>query len=429
MKNEKFDKQFILKHKNIDVLKFSFNDTFEIDNIIDIYTKEHIPLGISTEKDCFLKSFQKWWIHRGIPASRDKLQEGLALLNLETVSELLGRSYGVSLSDHYWIKPVNQNLEWDNINYYKNSFSDDVGKALFDNKKKYDSIEDAKLNSPDNSSDGNLRKKWIINNGIRYLIKGGDMFSPQESFNEVIAAELMNRLNINHAEYSVLHDEEKHVFYSKTPNFTTETFELINANQIISYFTPPQKKENPYDWFIFCCEQKGIKKDLFEKDLVQMFFIDYIIGNKDRHYRNFGFIRNSETLEWIGLAPVYDSGNSLFEGLADLDLTNTYFTDSKNIPSKPFAFNHAEQIKLLPIKKYCSELQFNNLKDFPNWVFDFLKQNYRLTDKRKELICQKLEERINEAKRLLTIEFTQNKSNQFPSPSPKSKSDNFGRGQ
>ena len=113
--------------------------------IIDIYTKEHIPLGISTKNDNFLKSFQNWWIHRGIPASRDKLQEGLALLNLETVSELLGKSYGVSLSDHYWIKPINQNLEWDNINYYKNSFSDDVGKALFDNIKKYDSIESAKL--------------------------------------------------------------------------------------------------------------------------------------------------------------------------------------------------------------------------------------------------------------------------------------------
>ena len=136
MKNENSDKQFILKHKNIDVLKFSFNDAFEIDNIIDIYKKEHIPLGISTENDNFLKSFQNWWIHRGIPASRDKLQEGLALLNLETVSELLGKSYGVSLSDHYWIKPINQNLEWDNINYYKNSFSDDVGKALFDNIKK-----------------------------------------------------------------------------------------------------------------------------------------------------------------------------------------------------------------------------------------------------------------------------------------------------
>ena len=35
MKNENSDKQFILKHKNIDVLKFSFNDAFEIDNIID----------------------------------------------------------------------------------------------------------------------------------------------------------------------------------------------------------------------------------------------------------------------------------------------------------------------------------------------------------------------------------------------------------
>ena len=39
-----------------------------------------------------------------------------------------------------------------------------------------------------------------------------------------------------------------------------------------------------------------------------MFLVDFIIANKDRHYRNFGFLRNSETLEWIGLAPVYDSG-------------------------------------------------------------------------------------------------------------------------
>ena len=36
----------------------------------------------------------------------------------------------------------------------------------------------------------------------------------------------------------------------------------------------------------------------------KMLKVDYIIANEDRHYNNFGFIRNADTLEWLGLAPV-----------------------------------------------------------------------------------------------------------------------------
>lgn len=44
--------------------------------------------------------------------------------------------------------------------------------------------------SPDNSSDGNLRKKWKIIDGKRCLIKSGNTFNNQEPFNEVIATKL-----------------------------------------------------------------------------------------------------------------------------------------------------------------------------------------------------------------------------------------------
>ena len=39
---------------------------------------------------------------------------------------------------------------------------------------------------------------------------------------------------------------------------------------------------------------------------------DFIISNDDRHFNNFGILRNSKTLEWVGYAPIFDSGNSLF---------------------------------------------------------------------------------------------------------------------
>lgn len=42
-----------------------------------------------------------------------------------------------------------------------------------------------------------------------------------------------------------------------------------------------------------------------------MLVTDYIIGNYDRHYRNFGLIRNAETLRFAGTASIFDCGTSL----------------------------------------------------------------------------------------------------------------------
>lgn len=43
-----------------------------------------------------------------------------------------------------------------------------------------------------------------------------------------------------------------------------------------------------------------------------MLVLDYLIVNEDRHLNNFGLIRNAVTLEWIGTAPLYDNGNSMW---------------------------------------------------------------------------------------------------------------------
>ena len=42
-----------------------------------------------------------------------------------------------------------------------------------------------------------------------------------------------------------------------------------------------------------------------------MIVVDFIIANEDRHLNNFGLVRNANTLEWIGVAPIFDSGSSL----------------------------------------------------------------------------------------------------------------------
>ena len=42
-----------------------------------------------------------------------------------------------------------------------------------------------------------------------------------------------------------------------------------------------------------------------------MFILDYIMLNEDRHLNNFGIIRDVQTLNWIGTAPIFDTGESL----------------------------------------------------------------------------------------------------------------------
>ena len=87
----------------------------------------------------------------------------------------------------------------------EHAFSDDVGNILFG---KGSSNDNMSLMSPDNTSDGWLKKKWKIMDGKRCLIKGGSGATQQEPHNEVLASSIMKRLDIPHVEYSLLIEDD-----------------------------------------------------------------------------------------------------------------------------------------------------------------------------------------------------------------------------
>ena len=146
------------------------------------------PLGIIEYKTGITKkALNNWWKDRSIPASRSRFKEVMAEMDIHSSVELLERCFGLSLSDQYWIKEENSKIEWNDINFFENDFSEDMGKLLMG---QINYSDDLDIFSPDNSSDGNLKKKWKIINGIRYLVKGGNSFNNQEPFNEIIATKL-----------------------------------------------------------------------------------------------------------------------------------------------------------------------------------------------------------------------------------------------
>lgn len=74
-----------------------------------------------------LQELKAWWSHRSIPISRSGIGKALETMGIGTTSELLTKCMGLSLSDTYWVRPESSGLVWENVNFFDNDFSDDVG--------------------------------------------------------------------------------------------------------------------------------------------------------------------------------------------------------------------------------------------------------------------------------------------------------------
>lgn len=158
-----------LMHKRIAVAEIELDDaTGFIQKTGMVYAPEHFPVGITVKKGVADRAaLNEWWTDRSIPASRSGIREALETLEIASTKMLLVRCYGLSLSDQYWICPEGSGLTWDAVNFFDNDFPDDIGDVLFGANKKADVLD---FSSPDNTSDGNLKKRWKIMGGKRKII-------------------------------------------------------------------------------------------------------------------------------------------------------------------------------------------------------------------------------------------------------------------
>ena len=372
-----------LMHKNIPVADLDLDgDTGFIEKIKAIYAPEHLPIGVKIKNGIAdKKSFNSWWTERSIPASRSGVREALEKMEIVDTKVLLVRCYGLSLSDQYWICPQGSKLSWKDINFFENDFSEDIGDILFGSNKKLNAIN---FSSPDNTSDGNLKKRWKIINGKRCLVKGGSNPYRQQPLNEVIATEIMNRLSIPCIPYSIIWN--KGAPYSICEDFVNSNTELVPAWRIIQTLKQPNNM-SIYQHFVNCAEKLGIPNVVPFLD--RMITLDYIILNEDRHLNNFGALRNADTLEWIGMAPIYDSGSSF-----GYDKTIPLMKDRDEITCKPFKKNHEEQLKLVTGFDW---IDFEALSDITEFIFrvfsDELAADY-MEEKRVRVICELTQSRI-----------------------------------
>lgn len=372
--------EYTLMHKNRAVAELIIDETYgTITKISEIYCQEHIPLGVPIRDGRpDKKALYDWWAGRSIPASRSGLREALAIMRISSPNYLLTKCFGLSLSDQYWVRPALKSIEWEDVNFFANSFSEDVGNALFG---RAPEGGDLNLMSPDDTTDGWLKKKWVAEDEKRLLLKGGSDPFYQEPLNEVIASRIMKRLAIPHVQYDLTWDGDQPL--STCEDFITADTDLISAWYIRETGKKPGHLSE-YQHLLACCEALGIPDA--KESLNQMLTLDFLIVNADRHFNNFGAVRNAETLEWLGMAPIYDSGTSLW-----YDQLPQLIRPRGDQASKPFRSKHAEQIKLVTDFKW---LDLAALDGIDEECAEILQQSQYIDEARRDILCFSLQNRV-----------------------------------
>lgn len=269
---------------------------------------ELMPLGGYIDAEML----RKWWQRRAVPVSQGKVQRILEQLGIATPQGYLVKNLGLSLSDHYWIKPLDMELGWQDINLFNNDFRDPVGDMQFDEHMNAPQELPVNTFSPSSATQGELRKKWIIADGKRYLVKGNHGGNSQESLNEVVATLIHKKQGAQpYTAYSAIRLGNNQQLYCSCASFTSDKVELIPAIDVVD----SRKRDNAtsaYEHFIQVCDVHGLDETVTRPFLEYQILTDFILTNTDRHFNNFGVLRDTNTLKLIGMAPIFDSGNSMF---------------------------------------------------------------------------------------------------------------------
>ena len=391
----------ILMNKNTKVLLAEYDSANGVfSKVIDVYNINYAPYILKSfyKKDdinyvSFITNLSEWFQSRGIPSWRDKLDILLHRLDITVPTELLDKAFGLSLSDQYWLKPVDSDIEYDDINFFDNDFDyTEFMEASLSKNSNVIIANEKSLKTPNNTTDGMLKKAWIIEDGVRYLLKGGYKTEILQPFNEVLASMICEKLGFDHVNYTL--DTYKDMVVSKCPCFINKNTEFVTCHQIINDMKRNNSLED-YEEYIKKLEEEGI--DNAREKIENMYILDFLIMNEDRHLNNFGIIRDVNTLKWLDVAPIFDNGQSMHVEYYDEDEVHIAGEGRLFYEVRPFP-------DIIKVVKDITRIDIDNLKDLPE-EFDKLLHDYqsvtKISDKRINLLCVLLNRQINKLKKII----------------------------
>ena len=291
-----------LRHEDIPLLRFSATENSSEPDIEILWKNNEYDYLMPLDLDVSSSGIRRWIRHRTIPKNRAFVHSFLSKcgLNLNRPMSIVRVSKGLSLNDCYWIVEEGFEGSYDKYNLYDNRFSQILALIAFTG---YGTSVRTSLQScPEFTTNGMLPKCWRRENGVVRLYKGGTSGASNtgnEPYSEYYAAQIAEILGINAITYGL--SKWKGELCSTCELFTSKAYSYIPIGRLVTSGGMDSVREY--------YNKLGTE---YIKALNDMFVLDAVICNTDRHFGNFGVLVDNHTNKITAPAPLFDHGNSLF---------------------------------------------------------------------------------------------------------------------
>lgn len=302
-KDELMDNIYSLRLYDTELMRFSMKKqglSGLVAEILFINEEQAHLLPLDMERTG--KGIIRWLERRVIPKNRAFVDEILRTLGLSRndTKGIIDVCKGLSLNDSYWLVRSGFEGKFSQYNLYENRFSESLVLVAYTGAGQSRQVF---TTSPELTTDGMLPKAWrfVENDGI-YLYKGGTTGASNtglEPYCEYYASQIAETMGLNAVHYDL--EKWKDITASKCALFTDIDTAYIPIGRIVKS-----------GGIAACLKYYDSLGSEFSEQIRSMLVFDALIYNEDRHFGNFGVLRDNHSGEITAPAPIFDNGLSLF---------------------------------------------------------------------------------------------------------------------
>lgn len=261
-------------------------------------------------------------------------------------------------------------------------------------------IDFSKVTEELNNYKGSEKKKTLIYDNKRYLVKFPDPIREKNknvsyinnAFSEYVGSNIFKMIGFE-TQNTLLGTytyKEKEKIVCACEDFTDENHVLYEFENLVLSVNPDKKIETELSDIIEVIEEI---KNLTQMNLVisdnikekfwDMFIIDSLIGNTDRHNGNWGLLVNTKSQQ-AEFSPIYDCGSCLNPILEDSQIEEINETELKNLAINSYScikengkkINYMAYIKSMKneecnnaIKRVFEKINIEKINNFIDEIF------------------------------------------------------------
>ena len=253
----------------------------------------------------------------------------------------------LSLLDVFWVKGEKENILFEDINLYTHSLSNAlVDIALRGHQM---TMTNAHLLANDLSTGGCYPKAWVRREDGFYLYKDGGQDAVER---EVLASKICRCFDCHQVLYEQGMFENESVSISKI--MTSQRYSLVTYAAYDVYCTN-------HDWNTL---DKILELDAH--GYYMMNILDYLVGNTDRHWENWGLLVDNETNKTVRLHDLMDF-NRAFQQYDILDGASCLTVGKRHLSQREAAM---EALRKIGLNQFV-DVAVDIFPKYKNWLIKF----------------------------------------------------------